>query len=110
MTVKSSKDAKSGETSQGTTTVQVQFDDSGVTNCYANVCNSREEVVLVFGINEDWERRGGTVKVKLANRIILSPFAAKRLTQLLQNVMQQYESRFGVMDAGTPRTDVSPSS
>jgi hypothetical protein len=113
MTVRTGKDAKSEDTSPGTTAVQVQFDDTGVTNCYANVCNvssSREEVVLVFGINEDWERRGGLVKVKLTNRIILSPFAAKRLSLLLQNVIQQYESRFGVMDVGTARAETRSTS
>lgn len=32
----------------------VKFDDSGITNVYTNVCNvsnSREEVVLVFDMN-----------------------------------------------------------
>jgi hypothetical protein len=27
----------------------------------------------------------------------LSPFAAKRLTQLLQNLMREYESRYGTL-------------
>jgi len=81
----------------------VKFDDAGITNAYANVCNvssSREEVVLVFGMNNAWERDASEVRVKLNSRVILSPFAAKRLSLLLGNVIKQYESRFGPMDVG----------
>jgi hypothetical protein len=86
----------------------VKFDDTGITNAYANVCNvssSREEVVLVFGLNNAWERDASEVRVKLNSRVILSPFAAKRLALLLNNIVQQYEARFGTMDVGIPQTD-----
>ena len=81
----------------------VRFDDSNITNAYANVCNvssSREEVVLVFGMNNAWERDASEVRVKLNSRVILSPFAAKRLAMLLDSVIKQYETRFGTMDVG----------
>ena len=86
----------------------VKFDDAGITNAYANVCNvssSREEVVLVFGMNNAWERDASEVRVKLNSRVILSPFAAKRLAMLLDSVVKQYEARFGVMDVGIAQTD-----
>jgi hypothetical protein len=86
----------------------IRFDDSEVRNAYANVCNvssSREEVVLVFGLNNAWERDASEVHVKLNSRVILNPFAAKRLALLLHNVVQQYEARFGAMDVGIPQTD-----
>ncbi len=85
------------------TTVMVKWDDADITNSYANVCNvssSREEVVMVFGMNKAWEKGGADIVVKLSNRIILSPFAAKRLSLLLNNVLQQYEERFGKLDVG----------
>jgi hypothetical protein len=85
----------------------VKFDDSGITNAYANVCNvssSREEVVLVFGMNNAWERDASEVRVKLNSRVILSPFAAKRLALLLNSIVQQYEARFGAMDVGIAQT------
>ena len=88
----------------------VKFDDSGITNAYANVCNvssSREEVVLVFGMNNAWERDASEVRVKLNSRVILSPFAAKRLAALLNGVIQQYETRFGVMDLGAGQAEKS---
>lgn len=85
----------------------VKFDDAGITNAYANVCNvssSREEVVLVFGMNNAWERDASEVRVKLNSRVILSPFAAKRLALLLDNVIKQYEARFGAMEVGAIQT------
>ena len=85
------------------TTLTVKWDDSEITNSYANVCNvssSREEVVMVFGLNKAWEKGGADILVKLSNRVILSPFAAKRLSLLLNNVLQQYEERFGKLDVG----------
>jgi len=86
----------------------VKFDDTGISNAYANVCNvsnSREEVVHVFGMNNAWERDASEVRVKLNSRVILSPFAAKRLALLMNSVVQQYETRFGGMDVGIAQTD-----
>ena len=95
------------ETAKVPTGQTVRFDDTGITNAYANVCNvssSREEVVLVFGMNNAWERDASEVRVKLNSRVILSPFAAKRLAMLLDNVIKQYEARFGAMDVGVIQT------
>jgi len=101
-------DVKPAVPNKPTTGPTVRFDDSEVTNAYANVCNvssSREEVVLVFGLNDAWERDASEVRVKLNSRVILSPFAAKRLTRLLNSVVQQYEARFGAMDVEIRQTD-----
>jgi hypothetical protein len=76
----------------------VRWDDTNLKSSYANVCNvssTREEVVLVFGINQAWERGQSEIQVQLTDRIILSPFAAKRLASLLTNVVREYENRFG---------------
>ena len=98
--------AANGKSQAQAPTTTVRWDDTDITSAYANVCNvssSREEVVLVFGVNKAWERTAGEMQVKLTDRVILSPFAAKRLTMLLNNVIQQYEARFGVLDLGIPR-------
>ena len=82
-------------------TPKVSWDDSALRSSYANVCNvssTREEVVLVFGVNQTWQNTENEVKVQLSDRVILSPYAAKRLSLLLQNVMTQYEQRFGTLD------------
>jgi hypothetical protein len=55
-------------------------------------------VVLSFGVNKSWERGPKTeLAIELNHRIVLSPFAAKRLAQLLQNLMKEYESRYGAL-------------
>ena len=83
----------------------VQFDVSNLQSSYANVCNvssTREEVVLAFGVNNVWERGQSNIQVQLTNRIVLNPYAAKRLAAVLNRVVAEYESKFGTLkeDAG----------
>jgi hypothetical protein len=82
-------------------TPKVNWDSSNMRSAYANVCNAtctREEVVLFFGLNQAWSGTEEEVTVQLEERVILSPFAAKRLNVLLTGVLQQYEERFGALD------------
>lgn len=89
---------------------KVKWDDSGMKTSYANVCNvasSREEVTLLFGTNQTWHSGQEEVSVRLSDRIILSPFAAKRLALLIGNIVNEYEKRFGTLsieriEAGKP--------
>ena len=90
------------------TTPQIRWDDSKMQSSYANVCNvssTREEVVLVFGVNQAWQREQSEVTVQLTNRVIVSPYAAKRLAVLLNNIVREYESRFGVLNVELRRPD-----
>jgi hypothetical protein len=76
----------------------LRWDDSRMTSTYANVCNvssTREEVTMLFGTNQSWHTGQKELTVQLTDRIILNPFAAKRLSMLLNNIMKEYESRFG---------------
>src|SRR5690242_15825415 len=80
------------------TAPQIKWDDANMKSSYANVCNvasTREEVVLLFGINQAWHAGQREVTVQLTDRIILTPFAAKRLAILLGNLLREHESRFG---------------
>ena len=86
----------------------IKWDDSGMRSSYANVCNvasTREEVVLLFGLNQAWHAGQREVTVQLTDRIILSPFAAQRLSMLLGNVLKEHEARFGPLPKEAPRTD-----
>lgn len=88
--------AADGDGQRAQTTVR--WDDSKMTNAYANVCNvssTREEMTLLFGTNQAWHTGQSELTVQLTNRIILNPYAAKRLSLLLGNVVKEYESRFG---------------
>ncbi len=57
-------------------------------------------MVLNFGVNKNWDRgttRQG-VEIDLNHRIVLSPFAAKRLSALLQQLMKEYaRGRYGAL-------------
>ena len=84
---------------------KVKWDDSEMKTSYANVCNvasTREEVTLLFGTNQTWQTSQNELSVRLSDRIIMSPFAAKRLVVLLSRVLDEYEKRFGVL--GVERT------
>jgi hypothetical protein len=89
----------------------VQFDVSNLQSSYANVCNvssTREEVALAFGMNTAWERGQTNIHVQLTNRIVLNPYAAKRLAAVLARVVHEYESRFGTLqDEVNPQTQAA---
>jgi hypothetical protein len=88
---------------------KIRWDDTQMRSSYANVCNvtsTREEVVMLFGINQAWNRGQKEVAIQLSERIIVSPYAAKRLAGLLEGVVKEYEKRFGTL-AGQEPTSVS---
>jgi len=58
---------------------KVHWDDSELRTSYANVVNAE-------------------VTIKLSERIILNPLAAKRLFLLLGGVLKDYESRYGTLE------------
>lgn len=95
-------------------TQKINWDDSKMTTTFANVVNgtsSREEVTLFFGTNKSWNvPPGGDVTIELSDRIILTPFAGKRLLALLSALIKQYEERYGVLDIAPPTTTTTPPS
>lgn len=80
----------------------VNWDDSNMKTSYANVVNAsstREEVTLFFGTNLTWNpAQARELHVGLNDRIVLNPFAAKRLWMLLGAILKEYESRFGQLN------------
>lgn len=85
-------------------TPKLKWDDSQMRSSYANVCNvssTREEVTLLFGTNQTWHTGQKEVAIQLSDRIILNPYAAKRMSKLLNNVVTEYEKRFGTIGEAT---------
>jgi hypothetical protein len=84
---------------EGTRPSTVQWNDKSMATHFANVVNvqsTREQVDLFFGTNQTWNvADGSAVSVDLSNRIILTPFAAKRLLTVLGGVLREYEQRHG---------------
>ena len=89
----------------GITQARLVWDDSAMATSFANVVNlqsTREQVDLLFGINQTWDpAQGGEVIVALSNRIILSPMAAKRLSLALNGVLREHELRYGALEIGS---------
>ena len=105
---KQSDKAGSGKQAK-TEGTKVRWDDSDMSTSYANICNvssTREEVTLLFGTNQSWHPGQEEVVIKLSDRLIVSPYAAKRLSNLLTNIVEQYEQRFGAL--ATDATDSGP--
>jgi len=92
---------EAAEGSKGAAGTKLKWDDTNMKSSYANVCNvtsTREEVVMLFGVNQAWNRGQKEVTIQLTDRIIISPYAAKRLSMLLQGVVTEYEKRFGTLN------------
>ena len=78
---------------------KITWDDSKMVTTFANVVNvlvTREELTLLFGMNQTWNTSvSKELVVQLSNRIVLTPYAAKRLLALLAARMHDYETRIG---------------
>ena len=83
---------------ENTVVPKVRWHTNNLNSSYANVCNvsgTHEEMVLNFGVNQTWDRGTQEVEIQLTNRVILSPFTAKRLMVLLSRLINEHESRYG---------------
>jgi hypothetical protein len=76
----------------------IKIDTSSLKSSYCNVVSgnsTREEVVLSFGVNQDWDMGPQPRQIQLHHRIILSPGAAKRLLDLMTKLVHDHEARHG---------------
>ncbi len=104
MSKKAVENKKTEAADQKAAELKVNWDVSKMKTSYANVVNAnstREEVSVFFGTNQSW---GGAdtkqLTVELENRIVLNPYAAKRLSILLSRVVAEYENRHGELNLG----------
>lgn len=88
-------------TPQPGTRQTLRFRTDNLKSSYCNMCNAtstREEVVLNFGLNQNWDQptaKPDMLEVDLQHRVVLSPFAAKRLSEALGKLVSDYEARYG---------------
>ena len=81
--------------------MKIRLDASSVKSVYANVFNvgsSREEIALLIGMGQISLANRKELKIRLSDRIVMNPFAAKRLAKLLSRAVRDYEFRFGSLD------------
>tara|TARA_R110002096_G_scaffold119038_11_gene257836 strand:- start:4134 stop:4430 length:297 start_codon:yes stop_codon:yes gene_type:complete len=85
----------------GHSNVSIQWDDTNMESIYANVATAtanREEFFLLFGTHKNWrgtQPENGEVDVSLSKRIVMSPYAAKRMAAILNQSLEVYEKQFG---------------
>lgn len=81
--------------------ITVNWHAKQMQSTYANIGTataSREEFFLLFGSHQNWhgsEREKTEADVDLSQRIVMSPFAAKRMAMILTQAVKAYEERFG---------------
>jgi len=107
--VGNNKDWDKPETAEDTAQEDIQTrtirDGSNIRSVYADVVNissNREEIVLLFGLSPDRSAARTEVTVQLTDRITLNPYTARRLNTLLNNLIHDYESRYGPLETESP--------
>ena len=81
----------------------VVWNDANMKNLYANATNviaGREEVIMLLGVNNAWQMGQEKVNVDIAERVMMTPFTAKRLAIMLSATLRAYEAKYGEIDIG----------
>jgi hypothetical protein len=94
------RESQQNGTPSGGCQLNIRWDDTNLKSLYSNVCNvtgTREEIILLFGVHQAWQSGVTEVAVQLQDRVILSPYAAKRLSLLLNRAIREYENRYGIL-------------
>jgi hypothetical protein len=93
------------KTSQAGGQPKALWDSSSVRSAYAdafNVIGGREEIALFFGRKKGGITGRNELGVKLTNRILMSPFTAKRLAIMLESDLREYEDKYGPLEGKSP--------
>lgn len=75
---------------------RLRLDTSRVTTAYCNYFSAQqgpEEVVLNFGLRQQWDPADQNLNVSLLQQVILHPAAVRRLRDLLDKVMADRATR-----------------
>jgi hypothetical protein len=81
----------------------IRWDDSHAATTSANafkISGSRDAVVVKFGTATECDADGHDQTIQLMNRIVMNPPLAQQLHTGLSGFLQEYESRFGAIEAG----------
>lgn len=81
----------------------VVWNDVHMKTTYANATNvvaGREEIQVILGMNQSWLPSQDKVQIDVQERVVLSPFTAKRLALMLQGTLKAYEAKYGKIEIG----------
>ncbi len=82
---------------------EVVWNDSNMKSLYVNATNvvgGREEIMMLLGLNQAWNMEQSKVNVEIAERVVMTPYTAKRLAIMLGATLKAYEAKFGQIDIG----------
>lgn len=82
---------------------EVVWNGANMKSVYVNATNvvgGREELMMLLGVNQAWQMNQGKVNVDIAERVIMTPFTAKRLAIMLSATIRAYEAKYGQIDIG----------
>lgn len=77
---------------------RIVWNEASLQQNYANVATvmaTQEEFSILFGTQQGLRPDPRGMQVDLTNRMMVSPFLAKRLLKVLERTVAQYEDRFG---------------
>ena len=84
---------------------EVVWNDTNMKSVYVNATNvvaGREEVMMLLGVNRVWKMNQEKVDVDIAERVVMTPFMAKRLAIMLGATLKAYEAKYGKIEIGLP--------
>ena len=87
---------------------EVVWNDANMKSLYVNATNvvgGREEIMMILGLNQAWNMNQGKVNVDIAERVVMTPYTAKRLAIMLSATLKAYEAKFGQIDIGLQKKD-----
>ena len=87
---------------------EVVWNDSNMKSLYVNATNvvgGREEIMMLLGLNQAWNMNQGKVNVDIAERVVMTPYTAKRLAIMLSATLKAYEAKFGTIDIGLSKKE-----
>lgn len=82
---------------------EVVWNDANMKSLYVNATNvvaGREEVMMLLGLNQAWNMGQSKVNVDIAERVVMTPYTAKRLAIMLAATLKAYEAKYGTIDLG----------
>ena len=86
---------------------EVVWNDANMKSVYVNATNviaGREEVMVLMGVNRVWKMNQDKVSVDIAERVVMTPFTAKRLALMLGATLKAYEAKYGKIEIGLSET------
>jgi len=113
MAEEETKDAAAPAAAAGQQQVSVQVDVSKMEQVYTNffrlsLSSSFEEILVDLGMHSGIMIPGGMEPIQLTHRVVLNPYAAKRLAESLRQLIARYEQLFGVLETETQRRFRNP--